>query len=293
VVLFASHLSLTGRVDGGFQELFRYVAGVEGGPGLLVCVSCSPGGTPASGEALLAGEGSFDEHPATEFWLARNLSGGGGRVFFVSNEGLVPGAREGEPNVFEWEADGEGSCESEAEDEGCLFLIAADADFLDASVSGDDVFFLTREQLVAGDTDSSVDVYDAHACDPETEECEKLGGRGVCSGEGCLGAPGAPPVLAGPASSSLTGGGNLPPAQPVKPATTKPEDRAEKLAAALKACKRKPRRKRRACETAARKRYGAKPKPGASKKAAAGKKAAAKRTVAGEKAKRTSGRAGR
>ena len=72
-------------------------------------------------------------------------------------------SRSGVENVYEYEPSGEGSCASEP---GCVALISSgtsehESAFLDASEGGDDAFFLTAAQLVAQDTDNSLDVYDA------------------------------------------------------------------------------------------------------------------------------------
>ena len=61
---------------------------------------------------------------------------------------------------------GVGSCQDSG---GCTGLISSgtsdrESAFLDASQNGDDVFFLTAAQLVAPDTDQSIDIYDAHVC---------------------------------------------------------------------------------------------------------------------------------
>jgi hypothetical protein len=78
--------------------------------------------------------------------------------------------------VYEWEAYGEGSCASIAQDGGCLYLISSGTSseqsyFGDASANGNDVFFFTRQALAPTDDDDLVDVYDAHEC-LEHEACE-------------------------------------------------------------------------------------------------------------------------
>ena len=54
---------------------------------------------------------------------------------------------------------------------GCVGLISSgesehESAFLDASESGDDVFFLTAQQLAPQDIDTNFDVYDARVCEP-------------------------------------------------------------------------------------------------------------------------------
>ena len=65
----------------------------------------------------------------------------------------MPGSLGGSEKVFEYE-DGAAQLISGTEGGG-------EAVFLDASASGDDVFFATRERLAPTDTDELVDVYDA------------------------------------------------------------------------------------------------------------------------------------
>ncbi len=248
--------------DGG--QLYRYRAGVGGGVAgsSLVCVSCTPGGGPTAGEAQLDGDSTAGGlRPRKERVLTRNLSEDGDRVFFQTEAPLLGADKNGQMDVYEWEADGEGSCRSESQDDGCLYLISTGDSpeasyFGDASANGDDVFFFTRQQLAGSDEDNNVDVYDARVCEKGDTSCEQEPPQKQvpCVGEACTGASPAGPPLAPPASSQLTGSGNH--TEPPKP---KELTRAQKLAKALKACSRDRNRHRRAvCDARARKRYGAK-----------------------------------
>jgi hypothetical protein len=214
-----------------------------------------------------------------------------GRLFFDSADALSPHvttpAREepingeqvkvGTENVYEYEPQGIGSCGSSSEtfsesSGGCVGLISSgtsseESAFLDASASGGDVFFLTASQLAPGDYDTALDVYDAHGC---TEASPCLAAPAVpsprCnSGESCRPAPSPQPAgLGASGSATFSGAGNLGPAKdgalPSTTAKPKPLTRAQKLSQALKACRKKPKRKRVACEKQARKKYGAKPR---------------------------------
>jgi hypothetical protein len=261
------------------SEIDRYRAGPEGAPGRLTCVSCNPKReTPPVGGALLTGTGGGIAG-TTEVALTRNLSENGQRVFFNTpdallatdtNTGASPGC-EGEDtgcDVYEWEADGEGSCRSETQDEGCLYLISSGTSseqsyFGDASANGNNIFFFTRQALVPTDTDNNVDVYDARVClkgDPTCEEQTPVN-PAEC-GEECA-APDKPaPTLPTPASTTLTGTGNLttPPLLPT-PSTPKTTlTNRQKLAAALKACKTKHNEHQRTtCEKHAHKHHPTKP----------------------------------
>jgi hypothetical protein len=178
-------------------------------------------------------------------------------VFFDSEVPLVPGDTNGVQDVYEWELDGVGSCR---ESGGCVFLLSGGKSpsaswFLDAGVSGGDVFIATRAELVAQDQNENFDVYDARVGGVEAHP------GGGCSGAGCQGVPPAPPSFATPASVTYAGVGNLSPfpSEPPKPLVKpRPLTRAQKLAKALKACHAKHNaRKRVLCEAHARKLYAA------------------------------------
>jgi hypothetical protein len=257
-----------------------YEAGAGGALGRVVCVSCNPvSAIGPLGDALLDGQGVGSYNSAVvENWLSRNLSENGRRVFFETPDALVPGDvnSNDEPScsplaaggvtrgcdVYEWEMDGEGSCASTAQDDGCLSLISSGSAneqsyFGDASANGDDVFFFTRQALTPSDEDTAIDVYDAHEC-VKGEACEEAAvvTPAECGAEGCVPGYTAPP-LTGMVSGSSGGSGNLPEhvVPPAKTTTPKPSV-AELRAAALKKCRAKRvRRKRLACEAQARKRY--------------------------------------
>ncbi len=228
----------------------------------------------------------FELNKPTAEHQSRYLSNDG-RLFFDSADALVAQdqarTREesvngttlnvGVENVYEYEPDGLGSCQRAG---GCVTLVSSgtserESAFLDASESGDDVFFLTAAQLVAQDTDTSLDVYDARVCGTsEMQPCLPIQTPAPppCAGEGeCR--PPAPPQSSpsAPASSMFSGpgnqanvGGGAPSTKP--PPARKPLTRAQKLARALKACHKLKRRKpRRVCERKARRAYGAKTKP--------------------------------
>ena len=121
-----------------------------------------------------------------------------------------------------------------------------------ASTNGNDVFMTTRGKLVPEDENENTDVYDirADAVPPPTPP--------RCTGSGCQGVPSTPPVFATPPSVTYGGVGNFEAPAPEK-ASVRPKSltRADKLAKALKACRMKPKKKRRSCEAQAKKRYGA------------------------------------
>jgi hypothetical protein len=277
ILLFGSVLSLTGydnigpaecSAENGLEglvghhcrEFYRYDAESR----QLTCVTCDPTGAPPSANATLVARQEGAEGGAFQpaAVLSRNLSPSGDRVFFSSQDQLVPEDVNSRYNAYEWEADGTGSCHSLAQNGGCLFLLTPgdsprNSYFLDASASGTDAFVLTDRSLVGQDTDQLSDIYDVRedggipAQWPATPVA-------CASTDECAPSASPSPVVAAPASATFSGPGNFPPAPalPVSKGTTKPLTRAQKLARALRACSKKPRRKRAQCKRLARKRYG-------------------------------------
>jgi len=223
---------------------------------------------------------------STSLYQSRYLSNNG-RLFFDSSDALVSQDVNGTQDVYEYEPEGEGPQEakcgpavasgSEAfklggefkvegrtghEGPGCVGLIssgssAQESAFLDASESGSDVFFLTTAKLAPQDFDDAFDVYDAQEC-PSSAPCPSPPAQEsiACSSEASCKASIPPqPGVFGLSGSATLGGpsGNFAPASKPKALT-----RAQKLAKALKVCKRdKSKRKRAACEKQARRKYGA------------------------------------
>ncbi len=252
----------TGYQGDGHVEIYLY----DAASGRISCVSCNPGGAPASSDAYLYIK-TPDAHalPLYPGGLPRNLSEDGRRVFFETAEALMPQAGNGQLNVYEWEAEAEGGCPA-GQSAGCIYLISSGQStepsyFAEASASGNDVFFFTRQSLVRQDTDTNIDVYDARV------------GGGIaaqnppapsppCTGDACRGAPTSTPSLGEPVSEIFSGPGNLaPPTESTPAAKPKALTTAQKLTNVLKACKKEKQKKKRiACEKGARKKYGPKPK---------------------------------
>jgi hypothetical protein len=299
------------------EEVFLYSYGT--GSGQLTCASCNPSGarpvgvldTEESGEGL----GLLVDRPevwaeafeGVDHWLAASVPGwtdtsvleslyqsryllNDGRLFFNSPDALVPRTLNiGKMDVYEYEPKGVGGCQVENTEGGCVALISSgesehESAFLDASESGNDVFFMTNAKLTPQVVDTNYGIFDARVCEvPGAEPCVSPGSGPPrpCSTEACKPAPSTPPSYGPPASSTFSGSGNIV-QQGVLASKSiqkpKPLTRAQKLAAALKACHKKYKagKKRAACEKQARKKYGVK----ASK---------AKRKSAGPPASRTRG----
>jgi hypothetical protein len=291
---FMSLRSLTGYdnldAHGGQPdaEVFLYDANT----GRLVCASCNPSGARPTGvfDAPAVPGLLVDRYNASEWyeggghWLAGSIPGwdkesqngrnswyqsaylsDSGRLFFNAADALVPVDTNGLEDVYEYEPGGVGGC---SDGTGCVGLISSgtsgeESALLDAGESGGDVFFLTASRIAPQDTDTLLDVYDAHVCttvspcvaapavSPPPVPC--------ASGDGCRGLVSAQPgVFGAPASIGVVGAGNLAPPPAVKAVLKgKPVTRARKLANALRACRRSHRHKQRvSCEVKARRLYG-------------------------------------
>ncbi len=267
----------------------------------LTCASCDPTGARPVGvlDTQEAGEGLGLLVDQRKVWIGRWIAGNvpgwtaqesgsalyqsryllnDGRLFFNSPDDLVPRATNHKENVYQYEPNGIGSCQSTTG--GCVALLSSgssdrESAFLEATPSGNDVFFLTAAQLLPQDTDTAFDIYDARVCTPQspcltppTQEpapCRTT--------EGCRPASPAQQAPSGPSgSANVTGTDNIPAPAKQDPTDTKPSTKpltqAQKLAHALKACEKHyphSKNKRQACQTHARKLYG--PKTKASKSA--------------------------
>jgi hypothetical protein len=267
----------TGDVDGRarLSPDGRYLAfiGPEEGVSLydaqtnrVVCASCNPDGEHGTGGTIPPW--SRDDGLGKNNYQSRYLSDSG-RLFFETADALVPQDTNGKSDVYEYEPEGVGSCESSSvtfneKSGGCVGLISSGTSsepstFLDASENGDDVFFLTTQRLDPQDYDKAVDVYDAHVCSAAVPCTTAAVSPPACTtADSCrTAAPPQPTIFGAPPSATFSGAGNLTrtSAPPKSVATPKSLTRAQKLAKALKVCERGPKRKRQACESAARKKY--------------------------------------
>jgi WD40-like Beta Propeller Repeat len=196
---FVSTRNLTGYESAGSREIFVY----DMDAGDLSCASCNPTGPPPTAEAV--------EHTAgvplswSNTYEQRWFSGDGGRVFFDSQEALVPQDTNGQVDAYEWERTGEGTCQRPG---GCIYLLSSgtnsDGSFvLDASPNGDDVFIATRGQLVEGDRNEVFDVYDVRVGAREAPAGP------VCPSGVCQSPAVVAPVFATPSSATFSGVGNV------------------------------------------------------------------------------------
>ena len=233
------------------EEVFLYHAATAS----LVCASCDPTGArplgvydPVSGPQNNFASLVVDE---SENWSGRWLAGSipgwtnfrlsharyqsrylsdSGRLFFDSPDTLVPQATNGVENVFEYEPGGVGSCEGTSSiysprSAGCTSLIssgtsAGESAFVDASESGDDVFFVTNGKLVPQDADTAYDMYDAHVCSSAAPcpSASVVVPPACTTADSCrVAASPQPQIFGSPSSETFSGAGNAPPVPLVTP----------------------------------------------------------------------------
>ncbi len=234
---FMSLRSLTGKdnldAESGepIEQVFRYDADSE----RLDCLSCNPTGAAPDGElvthslrlvdprsqwegervAAILPEPTTFEVAGVSLYTPRAVLDNG-RVFFNAIDSLVSADSNGQWDIYQYEPVGAGNCDGSSSDAatsktagGCVSLLSsgtgeAEAGFLDASETGDDVFFLTPARLNAPDEDSELDVYDARVNGIPAV----LPRRAECLGEACQPPPVAPNDPT-PASAAFKGPGNL------------------------------------------------------------------------------------
>jgi hypothetical protein len=169
----------TGEPD---TELYLYDAA---GAGALICASCNPTGERPQGSASIPGA---QPNGTTTLYKPRALSADGRRLFFDSADKLAIADTDSRPDVYEWEAFGEGDC---ARAPGCLGLLSGGRGeggaFLDASADGADAYFLSGESLVPADP-GSIDAYDARVGGGLPEAQKPI----PCVGDACQALPSPP-----------------------------------------------------------------------------------------------------
>jgi hypothetical protein len=211
VFVFASRANLTEFDSAGKAQIYRY----DSTANRLQCLSCNPTGLPPLTDSSLQSfsEGSFTKPPFTAVAFVPNLRADGKRAFFQSSEPLVASDGDKRQDVYEWEEQGVGSCNRP---EGCVYLISspnsAEDEYLYAlSDSGNDVFFVSGDQLVARDTGATASIYDARVGGGFAEPSEE-----ICNGEGCRPTLNPAPVLSAPVSGATGPSGNAAPSKPKK-----------------------------------------------------------------------------
>jgi hypothetical protein len=275
---YDNHDAVSGMPD---EEVFAYHAQTAS-TGSLACVSCDPTGARPVGieysqiETELTGaEKIWPRHS----WIASNVPGydpyslrhalyqprylsDQGRLFFNSDDALVPQDINHTEDVYEYEPENIGSCNTATSTyhpaiDGCISLISSgtspdESAFLDASENGSDVFFLTAEKLVHADVDTALDIYDAHVCTSESPCYTEAQAPPACEeAESCRTPPVPQPGIFGPPASATFAGPISPtptPTAPPKPNTPKVTAKHAEICNKIKSKK-----KRRACQRRAHK----------------------------------------
>jgi hypothetical protein len=220
-LVFISNNPLTGADNTDVKsgeadvQVFQYEA-----EGQLNCISCNPGGARPQGRVIQAPAGEIlavaglVSAPLTQLYTPRAQTEDGNRVFFESYDALVARDTNGRVDVYEWERAGAGSCSESTPsysplNGGCVYLISNgtspfDAEFVDASSDGEDVFFTTDASLLPQDP-GLIDLYDARV---GGGFAPAPGPPAACEGEACQG-PLSPPNDPTPSSSTFKGAGNV------------------------------------------------------------------------------------
>ncbi|HEV7615878.1 MAG TPA: hypothetical protein VGO36_06580 [Solirubrobacterales bacterium] len=187
---FTSVENLTGYNNPkGFAMAYEYTYG-----GGIECGSCRPDGEPPTANAEFAyGFGAM----AGTREGNRYITDDGSRMFFQSSDQIVPEAKNGLSNIYEY-TNGKAYMLTPGDSPAPIRL-------LDVSASGDDVFVATMEELTPGEGEGeSSSVYDA-----------RVGGTRPapqptpCTGENCRGARTSAPQSSTPATVGFEAPGKV------------------------------------------------------------------------------------
>jgi hypothetical protein len=199
VLAFISSAQLTAFDNDGHDEIYRYDTVSDD----LSCVSCPPGGGPATEDAafLAFGGGFLDPKPISHLTPPLNLTTDGDTVFFESEEDILPQDGNERRDVYRWKK-GDGLAlisTGQAVSHSYLYSMTPD---------GSDVVIATGQQLLPEDQNGGVEaLYDARVNGgfppPEKTVTEP------CSGDACQGSPATAPSDSATATASLAGDGNV------------------------------------------------------------------------------------
>jgi hypothetical protein len=222
--LFIDSARLTGYDNQGHREAYLYRAASNS----VICLSCNPSGAspdsnsnPSQGQndAHLLDLGRVEADPLLPTTM-RFVSSDGRRAVFETTDTLLPVDHNppqanyngvgGAPgmDVYEWEADGTGSCQASGVTGGCLYLLSAGRAGLSSYLAGasadlTDVYIMTADQLLPG-LDGALHVYDARIDGGFAAPSVPA----ACAGDACPGAVVGAPALPVAASVTFAGPGN-------------------------------------------------------------------------------------
>jgi hypothetical protein len=251
---FTSSADLTGDDISTAPQVFRYDAQT----GQLARVSIGRNGFNDNGNtSALAAAMPFQDLTH----LARSdlaMSNDGAHIAFTSANGLTPTALNAHrtdtagtlaQNVYDYH-NGNVQLISDGQD-ATTTSGSSSVVLLGVSASGGDIFFQTANRLAPQDADTQLDFYTARSGGgfPGPPDLST-----ACSGDGCQGPFSGTPADQASGSSTFVGAGT--PATGLSVSHPPPLTRAQKLANALKACSKKPKRQRARCRAQAHKKYG-------------------------------------
>ncbi len=224
---FNSTRSLTGYENDGHDEIYLYSAAAN----RFECASCNPSGEAPTARGVNLG---YDPHEVSD----------DGQVFFETAEALSPRDTNGQYDVYEFNYSNGLGLISTGTGSGRSVL-------LDASVSGNDVFFLTSQSLVPQDSFQEANkIYDARVDGgfPETALPPPCATADACRS---VAAP-QPSIYGAPSSQTFSGAGNLAPPTVVEP-KARPKSKPAKCKKGVRhECKKKPKTKHKSARKAAR-----------------------------------------
>jgi len=200
IFVFESRAQLTEYDNEGHTEIYRY----DDGARQLLCISCNPSNARAETDARLESRFGFQARsipPVNAVSLIDNIAAGGSRIFFETGDALSFEDTDATNDVYEWAADGQGSCQAP---EGCVLLLSsgrsAGPNFLyGVGADGRDVFFWSTDRLVPQDSSAAPSLYDARVgggFPPPTPVAS-------CQEEACQGPLTSVPALPVPGSSTV------------------------------------------------------------------------------------------
>jgi hypothetical protein len=219
-LVFLASVEWPGADNAGNAQAFLYSAATD----TLACVSCNPTGVRSKGPARIAPPTRNGAGPsASSAYRPRALSDAGTRFYFESPDPLVLGDTNNALDVYQWQAQGIGDCGRPG---GCVALVSSGratggSRFLDASASGEEVYFLTGESLIKADP-GAADVYVARVGGGFPEPSIPI----PCLSDACQPIPSQPadPVMA----TALIRAEANPPLRFVRPKNAKQQGKGKK-----------------------------------------------------------------
>ncbi len=235
-----------GKPEGGFpfRTMYVYDEPTES----LTCASCLPTGATTTSDTEV-------EPEAASYVVAyfksgidlKYLSSNGQFVFFTTRDPLVASDVNGLQDAYEYDVRTRTlSLLSSGVGESGTWFAAADRE-------GNNVFMASETPLLAEDTDTLTDLYDARVDGGFPQPAVQTGG---CVGDECQGTPSPAPSFT--TASGFSGLGNIVFAKPGQSSQRSGTSaaRAKQLRRAQRLCQKKPKARRKRCLASARARYG-------------------------------------